>query len=133
MQEADIEQLILWSHANFCSDGGYSGHPRGYGSYPRVLANYVREKNLLSLEAAIEKMTLMAASAIGIEDRGTIKDGNKADLVLFDINTIQDHATIENGQQLSTGVLQVWVNGQIVFKDGNTTKARPGQVIKKIR
>ena len=133
MQEADIEQLMLWSHANFCSDGGYSGHPRGYGSYPRVLANYVREKNLLSLEAAIKKMTLMAASAIGIEDRGTIKGGNRADLVLFDINTIQDHATIQNGQQLSTGVLQVWVNGQIVFKDGDTTNARPGRVIKKIR
>lgn len=132
MQESDIEQLMLWSYANFCSDGGYDGHPRGYGAFPRVLANYVRERNLLSLEAAIEKMTSKPAAALGVDNRGIIRPGNKADLVLFDLEAIQDHATVENGQQLSTGVSRVWVNGDLVFTDGNPTGARPGDVIKAI-
>ena len=130
MQESDIEQLVLWSYANFCSDGGYSGHPRGYGSFPRVLARYVREKNLLSLEAAIAKMTSKPAAALGIINRGVIRPGSKADLVLFDLNTIQDRASVENGQQLSTGVSHVWVNGGLVFANANPTGTKPGQVIK---
>ena len=132
MQENDIAQLIQWGFANICSDGGFAGHPRGYGAFPRVLAKYVREQDALPLETAIAAMTQRAANAIGIKDRGLLAAGMKADLVLFDPNTVQDHATIQDTQKLSTGIISVWVNGQQVLKDGEATGARPGRALKRI-
>ncbi len=105
-------------------------HPRGYGSYPRVLRQYVREEGLLSLEEAIRKMTSLPANRLGLFDRGRIQIGAKADLVLFDPHTITDHATFENPHRLSTGVVHVWVNGQQVLKDGHHTGATPGQIVR---
>ena len=129
MSERDIKTLLTWQHINLCSDGGFTGHPRGHGAFPRVLARYVRDQNLLSMENAIEMMTSRAAAHMGFSDRGEIRKGYKADLVLFDPDRIQDHADIRNGQQLSTGVEKVWVNGQLVLSNGRATGVRSGQLI----
>lgn len=131
MHEDDIEHLLQWEFANICSDGGYSGHPRGYGAFPRVLARYVRNRNTLALETAIAMMTSRAASAMGLTDRGLLQAGMKADLVLFDPKTIEDHATVAESQQFSTGIQSVWVNGELVLENGQTTGARPGQALKR--
>jgi N-acyl-D-amino-acid deacylase len=132
MVEADIHKLLSWPHANICTDGGLRDlHPRGAGTYPRILGRYVREQHLMPLEMAIYKSTGMAAAHMGITDRGLIKEGMMADLVLFDPDTIIDHATPLEPQLLSEGVSSVWVNGELVFRDGATTDARPGRVIRR--
>ena len=129
MHEDDIATFLAWEHSNICSDGGYTGHPRGHGAFPRVLGRYVRERNVLSLEKAVEAMTSRAAKHMGITNRGLIEPGYQADLVLFDPDTITDTATLENGQSQSVGVQAVWVNGVAVYRDGRSTSARPGMVI----
>jgi N-acyl-D-amino-acid deacylase len=131
MHEDDIEQLLQWEFANICSDGGYNGHPRGYGAFPRVLARYVRDRNTLALETAIAMMSSRAANTLGLTDRGLLQEGLKADLVLLDPDTIQDHATVENSQQISTGIQSVWVNGKLVLENGRVTGARPGLALKR--
>jgi N-acyl-D-amino-acid deacylase len=131
MNEEDIETFLQWPHVNICSDGSYTGHPRGYGSFPRVLARHVRDNGILTLETAVASMTSRAAQHMGFTDRGIIRPGYKADLVLFDPETIQDHADIRDGQVLSSGVAKVWVNGQLVLEDGKSNGARPGQVIRR--
>ncbi|MDP5072119.1 MAG: D-aminoacylase [Congregibacter sp.] len=130
MTESDIETFIAWEHTNICSDGGFDGHPRGHGAFPRVLARYVRDKKILTLETAVAAMTSRAADHLGLTDRGRIAPGMKADLVLFDPETIQDHAGIRDGQVLSTGVHSVWVNGQRVLDDGAATGVRSGKVLR---
>lgn len=105
-------------------------HPRGYGSYPRVLRRYVREEGLLTLEEAIRKMTSLPANRLGLFDRGRIQMGARADLVLFDPQSITDHATFEEPHRLSTGILRVWVNGQPVLKDGQHTGGTPGRIVR---
>jgi N-acyl-D-amino-acid deacylase len=131
MSESDIATFLAWPHSNICSDGGFTGHPRGHGAFPRVLARYVRDQGVLSLEEAVAAMTAHTADHLGIEDRGRIARGAIADLVLFDPATIQDNAGIRNGQVLSTGVKRVWVNGELVLHDGRSTGARPGRVIRR--
>ena len=131
MHEDDIARLIQWGFANICSDGGFTGHPRGYGAFPRVLARYVRNYSAMTLEVAVAAMTQRAARAIGIADRGLLAAGMKADLVLLDPDTVQDHATVQDSQQLSTGISSVWVNGELVLQDGEATGARPGQALKR--
>lgn len=131
MSEADIATLLTWPEINICSDGGYTGHPRGHGAFPRVLARYVRELAVLELEDAIAAMTSRAAAHLGITDRGRIAPGYKADLVLFDPKTIQDRAGIRDGQVLADGVVGVWVNGQRVLENGNATDTRPGRVLRR--
>jgi N-acyl-D-amino-acid deacylase len=85
MTEEDLEQLMAWKEANVCTDGDLAGrHPRGFGSYPRVLGRYVRERKVLSLEDAVRKMTSLAAGNVGLRDRGRLVPGAYADLVLFD-------------------------------------------------
>ncbi len=131
MQEADIADLITWPHGNITSDGGYAGHPRGRGAFPRVLKRYVRELEVLSLEEAVRKMSSQAATSLGLSDRGRLAPGMKADLVLFDPDTIADRATVDDPALLSVGVISVWVNGELVYHDGATTSARPGQVLRR--
>lgn len=131
MQEADIAELMKWEFANITSDGGFTGHPRGRGAFTRILARYVRELNVLSLEEAIRKMTSLAAQSLGLDDRGMLMPGMKADMVLFNPDTVQDHATIDEPQLLSSGIEIVWVNGQIVYDNGATTGNRSGQVIRR--
>lgn len=105
-------------------------HPRAYGTYPRILGRYVREEGALSLEDAVRKMSSAVASRLSIGDRGVLAEGMFADLVIFDAETVIDHATFEEPHQLSEGVLHVWVNGQQVLRDGRHTGAKPGRVVR---
>ena len=132
MDERDIATIVRWPFANICSDGELDGpHPRGFGSFPRVLGRYVREQKVVPLEEAIRKMTSLAAANIGVNDRGVIRPGLAADLVLFDPATIGDRSTTKEPHALSVGVRRVWVNGQVVFANGRTTGAFPGRVIRR--
>ena len=133
MDERDITRLIRWPFANICTDGELSGpHPRGFGSFPRVLGRYVRERRVMSLAEAIRKMTSLAAANVGIGDRGTIAPGQSADLVLFDPRTIRDHATTAGPHAVSSGIDTVWVNGEVVFSKGATTGTHPGKVLRRV-
>ena len=130
--EEDIQTFMKWPFTAITTDGGINdSHPRGQGTFSRVLASYVRDKNIISLNEAIRKMTSLPARNLGILNRGIIKEGFAADLVLFDPDTIQDHATFENSLQYSTGIDAVWVNGELVWDKGRVTKARPGQIIRR--
>ncbi|MBS1505828.1 MAG: D-aminoacylase [Bacteroidetes bacterium] len=130
MDEQDVKKLMRWPHTNICSDGSSSGrHPRGFGAFTRVLGHYVREEKTLSLDEAVYKMTALAAEQLGIQKRGSIKVGYYADLVLFDPDKVNDKATIQNPQQISEGILTVWVNGAEVFTEGKATGKRSGRVI----
>ncbi len=132
MVEADIHKLLAWPETNICTDGGLVDlHPRGAGSFPRVLGRYVREQGLMPLEQAVHKMTGLTAEHMGFTDRGLIREGMIADLVLFDPGTVIDHATPLAPELISEGVTSVWVGGELVYKDGATTDARPGKVIRR--
>ncbi len=131
MNEADVAKFIAWPYSVICSDGNAGGHPRGYGSFTRVLGKYVRTDKVIELTNAIHKMTGQTASYLGIKERGTIAIGNKADLVLLNPNTVIDHANIGNSHALSTGIEMVWVNGTLIYKDQKATGKRPGVLIKR--
>jgi N-acyl-D-amino-acid deacylase len=132
MDERDVEQLIAWPEANICSDGAFDSlHPRGAGAFARILRVYVREKKVLGLGEAIRKMSGLSAQHMGFPDRGEIRPGAFADLVLFDPATIADHATPQDPQALATGVAKVWVNGTLVYEGGKATGARPGRVLRR--
>ncbi len=132
MKEADIERLIAWPYINFCTDGELDGtHPRGFGSFPRVLGRDVREAHILTLEDAIRKMTTQAAANVGVAERGRIESGAFADLVLFDPATVLDRATAQEPQATSTGIEMVWVNGRPVFADGHPSGRTPGRVLRR--
>lgn len=132
MVETDIDKLIAWPYAAICSDGSLDSlHPRGRGAFTKVLRTYVREKQLLTLEEAIRKMTGLSAANVGIADRGVIRPGAYADLVLFDPATVSDRSTFEDPKALSTGIEKVWVNGQVVWRDGQATGAFPGRAIRR--
>lgn len=132
MTTADIADLMAWPHSNVASDGMLAGtHPRGAGSFPKVLAWLVRADKKLSLETAVHKMSGLTAAHMGFVDRGTLEPGMAADLVLFDPSTTTDHATLDQPRALSTGIDCVWVNGVLVFADGKATGKRPGRVIRR--
>jgi len=105
-------------------------HPRGYGSYPKILGRFVREQHLLTLEDAVRKMSSGVATRLSLYDRGLIREGMYADLVLFDPATIIDNATYERPHQVSTGVIDVWVNGVAVVRDTKVTGAKPGVALR---
>ena len=132
MDERDIAKLLAWPNANICSDGSLdSMHPRGFGTFPRVLRVYVREKKLLTLEQAVHKMTSLAAQHMGFRDRGEIRVGAAADLILFDPQTVSDRATYEKPHEQSVGIARVWVNGTQVFEDGKASGAHPGVALRR--
>lgn len=131
MCDEDVDQFMAWPFTNICSDGRAGGHPRGYGAFTRVLGFYVREKKVLSLESAIHKMTAMGAAHTGIGQRGLIKEGFYADLVLFDPATVNDRSTLENATGISDGIVAVWINGQITYVNKRATGKLPGGLIKK--
>nr|MCS5585156.1 amidohydrolase family protein [Pseudomonadales bacterium] len=136
MAEADIERFLLSPHTMISSDGDLAVsrekhyHPRTYGAFPRVLSTYVRARGVLSLEQAIYKMTGQSAQRLGLQDRGVIQAGNYADLVIFDEQSITDHATFLEPHQYSTGVKHLLINGQLAIQDGRLTTALPGQTLK---
>jgi N-acyl-D-aspartate/D-glutamate deacylase len=104
-------------------------HPRAYGTYPRVLGRYVRDERVLALEDAVRKMTSAVADRLGLRERGLLRAGCYADVVVFDPATIADQATFEAPHQLATGVRDVWVNGVRVLRGGAHTGATPGRVV----
>lgn len=133
MIESDLDRLLVWPHTNLCTDGQLNGrHPRGFGSYPRVLGRSVRERGALRLEEAVRKMTSLAADHTGLKDRGRLVPGAYADLVLFSPDTVIDRATTSDPHALSTGIERVWVNGQTVFAGGAPTGAKPGKVLRRV-
>ena len=132
MRSDDVAALIKWPQANICSDGASpSRHPRGSGAFTKVLRAYVREQKLLSFEEAIHKMTGPSAAHMGFADRGVIRPGAYADLVLLDPEQVSDRSTIEHPEARSVGISKVWVNGVEVLDEGEATGAYPGQVIRR--
>ncbi|HEX6576538.1 MAG TPA: D-aminoacylase [Gemmatimonadaceae bacterium] len=109
---------------------GERGHPRGFGTFPRILGRYVRQDSVITLEFAIRKMTSLAAQRVGLTDRGLLRPGMYADITVFDPNTIIDNSTFENPQQLATGITHVFVNGVAVLTDGKPTGALPGRALR---
>lgn len=109
---------------------GAKPSPRTYGSYPRILGQFVRDEGLLSLEEAVRKMTGAAAARLGLTQRGTIRDGNFADLVVFDPATVRNNATYDEPRRFPTGIDHVVVNGTLVVDDGVHTGATPGRGIR---
>jgi N-acyl-D-amino-acid deacylase len=105
-------------------------HPRAYGNFARLLAKYVREEKVITLQEAIRKLTAQPASNLSLQDRGRLKAGHFADVVVFDPTTIQDHGTYEKPHQLATGVEYVWVNGILALKDGVATGAASGRFVR---
>jgi N-acyl-D-amino-acid deacylase len=130
MTEADIELFYKQPWVMVASDGGIGGaHPRGAGTFPRVLGRFVREKHWLTLPDAIHKMTALPAQRMGLRDRGTLREGTFADLVLFDPQTVIDRATVAQPQELPVGIQTVFVNGEKVWDEGRPTGAKPGRVL----
>jgi len=127
MIEPDIKAFYQQPWVMVASDGGIgSSHPRGAGTFPRVLGLYVREKHWFTLPEAVHKMTGLPAQRLAWKDRGLIKEGNVADLVLFDPNTVIDRATYTNPFTLPVGIEKVFVNGTLVWDHDKPTGARPG-------
>jgi N-acyl-D-amino-acid deacylase len=132
MRSDDVAALMLWPQANICSDGAApSRHPRGTGAFAKVLRVFVREQKLFSFEEAIHKMTGLAAVHMGFADRGVIRPGAYADLVLLDPETVADRSTIAEPEARSVGIREVWVNGVTVLDEGEATGAYPGQAIRR--
>ena len=132
MIEKDIERLLQWPFADICTDGELDGaHPRGFGAFTRVLGVYVRERHVITLEEAVRKMSALAATNMGLVDRGRIAVGMYADLVLFDPTTVGDRATLQEPHAVSAGIVQTWVNGAVVYRAGAATSARPGRVLRR--
>ncbi len=132
MAEEDVVRLLRWPYANVASDGALrGGHPRGFGSFTRVVGPWVREGRL-TLEEAVHKSTALAAAHVGLPERGVIRPGAPADLVLFDPATVGDRATPDDPWAVSTGIHRVWVGGEVVYtaEDG-ATGARPGRVLRR--
>jgi N-acyl-D-aspartate/D-glutamate deacylase/CubicO group peptidase (beta-lactamase class C family) len=129
MTDIDVIPFLSWPYTNICSDGSNGGHPRGYGTFTRVLGLYVRDKKIMSFENAIHKMTALSAENVGIKNRGIIAAGYYADMVLLEPQTVKDNASIQNSKALSDGILKVWVNGVLVYKDKESTKQYPGKFL----
>ena len=132
MKDSDISTFYRQPWVMVSSDGGIGGrHPRGAGTYPRVLGRYVRELNWLTLPEAVRKMTSLPAQRFKLKDRGLIRTGFKADLVVFDPKTILDRATFQEPLLISTGVQRVFVNGIEVWNDGKVTGNHPGRALRR--
>ncbi len=131
MKTEDVDTFYRQPWVMVASDGGINNdHPRGAGTFPRVLGRFVREKHLLSLEEAVRKMTSLPASRMSLKDRGRIAVGMKADLVLFNPETVIDRSTFEDPRRLSEGIELVVVNGEAVWSAGKPTGAKPGRVLR---
>ena len=139
MSEDDLKNYLQHPYTLIAADSGVrrygSGvpHPRGYGNNARALSRYVREQKLISLEEMIRKMTSLPASTFGLKDRGVLKVGAVADLVVFDPETIQDKATFTDPHHYATGYRLVLVNGVPVVESDVHTGARPGQIVRRDR
>ena len=134
MDEADVRRIIAYEHSMIGSDGlphDQHPHPRLWGTFPRVLGHYARELGLLTLEDAVRRMTGLTAAQFGLTDRGEVRAGAYADLVLFDAETIADEATFEAPTRPAAGIDVVMVNGAIVREGGRVTGNRPGRALRR--
>ena len=137
ISEEDIEQIMRYRGAMVGSDSGITilgqgvVHPRNYGTFPRVLGTYVREKGVLTLEDAIRKMTSLPAQTLRLLDRGVLRVGAYADITVFDPKRVIDKATWENPHQYPEGIAYVIVNGKVVISKGKHTGALPGYVLRR--
>ena len=140
MDSNNIKREVAWPWMSFCSDessqapeGAFlksNPHPRAYGSFIRVLGKFCRDEKIISLADAVHKLAKLPATNLKLQKRGELKVGNFADIVIFDPATVQDHATFSNPHQYATGIIDVFVNGEQVIKDGEHTGAKPGRFVK---
>lgn len=134
MDEGDLRRALSFPGAMVGSDGlphDAHPHPRLWGTFPRVLGRYCRELGLFTLEQAVHRMTGRPAEVFGLAGRGLLRPGACADLVLFDADTVADRATFEQPCQTARGIVEVLVNGASVWRDGASTGARPGQLLRR--
>jgi N-acyl-D-amino-acid deacylase len=140
MSEENVKKQIKLPWVSFCSDAGSqapegvflksSTHPRAYGNFARLLGKYVRQEKVITLAEAIRRLSSLPAENLKLERRGKLEAGYYADIVIFDPDTISDHATYEKPQQYATGMVHVFVNGKQVLKDGEHTGAMPGRFVR---
>jgi N-acyl-D-amino-acid deacylase len=140
ISEENVRRELTLPWVSFCSDSPapaaegifleWSTHPRAYGSFARLLGKYVRDEQLIPLEEAVRRLTSLPAENLAIADRGHLAPGRFADLVVFDPDTVQDHATYDDPHRYATGVRHVAVNGTLVLRDGEHTGALPGRVVR---
>ena len=135
ISEDDVERIMKYPFTMIASDGEIPQfgvgvpHPRSYGTFVRVLARYVRERHVITLEDAVHKMSGLPAQRLKLYDRGLIRPGMKADIAVFDPATVADKATFERPHQYAVGVKYVLVNGKVVIDDGKLTAERPGRIL----
>ena len=140
MSEDDVRAALRSPFVSICTDSGAratdgplagsKSHPRGWGSYPRILSRYVRDERLLTLEQAVHKMTGLSAAKVGLQDRGLLREGMFADVTIFDPQTVQDRATFDAPNQYPVGINYVIVNGQIEVDNGKHTAALAGRALR---
>jgi dihydroorotase/N-acyl-D-amino-acid deacylase len=140
MSEDDLRAALRSPHVSICTDSGaratdgpLSGtksHPRGWGSYPRILARYVRDEKLLTLEQAVHKMTGLSAARVNLRDRGVLRPGAFADITIFDPRRVRDRATFEQPNQYAEGINYVIINGQLAVDAGARTNTLSGRVLR---
>ncbi len=136
MSDQDIERIMRYPFTAIASDGSVvqpgagMPHPRSYGTNARVLAEYVRKRGVLTLEDAIRRMTSLPARTFGLRDRGLLREGMAADLVIFDPAAVADQATYAKPHQYSTGFDMVVVNGKIAVEEGKSTQERSGRILR---
>ncbi|MBA2305950.1 MAG: D-aminoacylase [Acidobacteria bacterium] len=137
MSEEDIAELMEQPYTMTSSDGGLVAmgegkpHPRNYGSFARKLSRYVRERRIITLEQALRSMTSLPATVFGLKDRGVIREGSIADIVVFDPAKVVERSTYTDPHQLAEGMAHVLVNGEPVIANGKFTSARPGKVLRR--
>ncbi len=134
MQEEDVRRILACPHCMVGSDGlphDEHPHPRLWGSFPRVLGHYARDTSLFDLPEAIHRMTGLTARNFGLKDRGVLREGAFADLVLFDPATVAEGGDFHNPKQPAIGIHTVYVNGRAIWRDGETTGARPGRALRR--
>jgi N-acyl-D-amino-acid deacylase len=132
MQEADLIEFLKDPHIMFCSDGSHGGaHPRGAGAFPRIFGVYVREQKVLALQEAVRKATSLPARRFGFKDRGLLRKGMVADIVVFDPARIRDRSSIEDSKAFAVGVEHVLVNGVLVLERARMTGAQPGIALRR--
>jgi N-acyl-D-aspartate/D-glutamate deacylase len=133
--EEDLQRIMRHPATMVASDGGVpvfgqgSPHPRSYGTFARVLGRYVRELKILTLEDAIRRMTSFPAQRLGLQDRGVLKERMRADIAVFDPESVRDRATFEQPHQYAEGISLVVINGEIVLENSLVTAARPGRIL----
>jgi N-acyl-D-amino-acid deacylase len=140
MSEDNLRRELTLPWVSFCSDSDapsaegrflqWSNHPRAYGSFARLLGRYVRDERVIPLEEAVRRLTSLPAETLRLKRRGRLQPGYFADVVIFDPDGVEDHATYDNPHQYATGTQHVAVNGKLVLRDGEHTGALPGRVVR---